>query len=280
MKIAHIVNPVIVLPSSDLYVAQPITFEAMRNAQEFAQRYQLDVDLYAAQYSEDQDLVPDYLIRTPNLETSILDFGIVNGTRKLPLIRDILDRLFVQANDADYFIYSNVDIAPMPFFYVCVKSLIEKGFDAFTINRRTVSKEYQDLSNLGGIYSDYGDKHPGHDCFVFHREKYPSYQLLNACIGAGGIGKILILNLICHAKKFQLFKDLHLTFHIGDDRSSSALNNPANLEYNLHNSSQLRGVIQHYREQNKLVDHRIIRKMIERLYPDQDIESFFTPSQY
>jgi len=36
LKIAHIVNPVKVDISSDLYFAQPITFETMRTAREIA----------------------------------------------------------------------------------------------------------------------------------------------------------------------------------------------------------------------------------------------------
>jgi len=36
IKIAHMVNPVLVKASSDLHIAQPITFESMRIAQQQA----------------------------------------------------------------------------------------------------------------------------------------------------------------------------------------------------------------------------------------------------
>ena len=48
-EIAHIINPFIVGKSSDLFVAQPLTFETMRIAKEFA-RDRADVTLFSAQY--------------------------------------------------------------------------------------------------------------------------------------------------------------------------------------------------------------------------------------
>jgi hypothetical protein len=49
---AHIINPVIVEPTSDLYVAQPVTFETMRIARDFATG-QVAVKLLTTQYPED-----------------------------------------------------------------------------------------------------------------------------------------------------------------------------------------------------------------------------------
>ena len=36
LKIAHIINPAKIKKTSDLYLAQPVTFETMRIAKEFA----------------------------------------------------------------------------------------------------------------------------------------------------------------------------------------------------------------------------------------------------
>ena len=69
------------------------------------------------------------------------------------------------------------------------------------------------------MYAEVGEPHPGHDCFVFKRSLFPKFKLGTACIGAGRFGKVLITNLICHSDKFKVFKDKHLTFHLGDDRS-------------------------------------------------------------
>ncbi len=68
----------------------------------------------------------------------MLDCGRFAVPRKLPLIKDILGRLY-DASDAEYFIYTNVNIGLMPNFYVAVNAIIESGYDAFVINRRTIS---------------------------------------------------------------------------------------------------------------------------------------------
>ena len=107
--LAHIVNPVAIGETSDLFVAQPITFESMRLAREFA-RGTVDVSLHTAQFAEDHAIIPDYLACTPDLTRSVLDCGNFQVKRKLPLIKDILGRLY-DASDAEYFIYTNVDIS-------------------------------------------------------------------------------------------------------------------------------------------------------------------------
>jgi len=86
-KIAHIINPVIVKESSDLFIAQPITFETMRIAQEFA-RGHVDVALYSAQYPEDRPIIPEWFQMTPDLDRSILNIGSFHAKRKLPLVKD------------------------------------------------------------------------------------------------------------------------------------------------------------------------------------------------
>jgi len=214
-KIAHIINPVSVGPSSDLFVAQPITFETMRIAREFA-RDQVEATFFSAQYPEDRALVPADFQMTPDLARSVLDLGNFQIRRKLPLLADILDRLY-EASDAEYFIYTNVDIALMPQFYAAVNAFIEKGYDAFVINRRTILSKYQSVSEIPLMYAEAGERHEGHDCFVFRREVYSKYKLGAVCIGAPMIGRVFIWNLACHAKQFKEFKKQHLTFHIGND---------------------------------------------------------------
>ncbi|NUO78601.1 hypothetical protein HUU05_00870 [candidate division KSB1 bacterium] len=216
-KIAHIVNPVVVDQASDLYVAQPITFETMKTAKKFAAG-EVAVDLLTAQFPEDRALVPDGFHLTPNLERSVLDFGVFQKKRKLPLLVDILDRLYA-ATDAEYCIYTNVDIAVQPHFYVAVNALIEKGYDAFVINRRTVEAVYSSPAEIPLMYAEVGEKHPGYDCFVFRRDVYPNYQLDRVCLGILWIDDILIWNLVCRAQNFSVFRKLHLTFHLGDSQT-------------------------------------------------------------
>jgi len=216
LKIAHIINPVTVDESSDLYAAQPIPFETMRTAREMA-RGKVDITFYSAQYPEDIGMVSNDFKPTKDLNRSILDLGEFKVKRKLPLLKDILDRVYESA-DADFLIYTNLDIALMPHFYLAVNRMIEQGYDAFVINRRTIPPHYKTIAEIPLMYAEIGEKHKGRDCFIFKRDMYPNFKLGNCCTGIIWNGRILLWNLIMYAKKFIELKGSHLTFHIGNDR--------------------------------------------------------------
>ena len=233
------INPVIVDKSSDLYIAQPITFETMQKAKKFAED-QVEVALLTAQYAEDRALIPDGFRLTPDLERSVLDLGSFQKKRKLPVLADILDRLYEVAADAEYLIYTNVDIAVLPYFYVTVNALIERGYDAFVINRRTVEAIYDSPAEIPLMYAEAGNKHPGFDCFVFKREVYPQYELGGVCLGIPWIDHVLIINLVCHARNFSVFRKLHATFHLGD---SQTWLKEKYADYYAHNKGEAREVL-------------------------------------
>ena len=67
LTIAHVVNPVAVPPSSDLHVAQPITFETMKGAREAAGP-DLEISFFSAQFPEDRVIVPSEFEMTEDLE--------------------------------------------------------------------------------------------------------------------------------------------------------------------------------------------------------------------
>lgn len=255
MRVAHIINPVLVDDTTDLKIAQPITFETMRMAKDFAKE-QVEVVQFAAVFPEDEKIVPDYLTKTKNLERSVLDINHFNEKRKLPLIKDILDNLYESSN-ADYFIYSNVDIALMPQFYIEVEKIIESGYDAFVINRRTISEKFTSIEQLPLMFKEGGGKHPGYDCFVFKRENYKKFRMGMACVGANWIGRVVISNVMAFAEKFKVFEDLHLTFHIGDNRSWKK---EKYLDYDRHNEIELLTILNHFlnnyqiNNRNKLFD--------------------------
>ena len=261
-RIAHIVNPVIVGEESDLLVAQPVTFASMVAAREFA-RGQVDVELYSAQYSGDRPLVPDDFRMTPDLERSVLDFGTFRVRRKLPLLKDILDRLY-DATEAEYLVYTNVDIGLMPHFYLAVDRLITSGYNAFVINRRSISATFTQPEEIPLMAAQVGEPHPGYDCFVFNRAAYPDYDLGTACIGSGRVGAILILNLIYHARRFKEFKDLHLTFHIGSD---TVHRSPKLADYFAHNENELKKVMKNLNVLANPLEHEVVQQMLRRHTP-------------
>lgn len=235
---AHIVNPLMVDDSSDLFVAQPITFETMRRAQAFAAPA-LDVTLYSAQFREDRSVVPTFIEQTPDLDRSVLDVGEFRVKRKLPLLRDILDRLY-EAADADYLIYTNMDIALQPEFYRAVNELVETGCDALVINRRTIPAGYTAVEELDDMYAHPGVAHRGWDCFIFPRDSYPEFELYNVCLGASRVGLALLANLAALTPGFKELRDEHLTFHIGDARSWLR---KEYADYDAHNTSELMRIL-------------------------------------
>ncbi len=213
--LAHIVEPVIVDSTSDLVVAQPITFETMHKAKEFANG-KVNVELLAIQFHDEVQIpLPASFIRTRNLTRSIIDIHTFRKLKKLALIKDILDALY-ETTSADYMIYTNVDIALMPSFYSALDRIIRMGYDAFVINRRTISDSFSSIEQIPQMYAEIGQSHKGYDCFVFKRELYPKFKLGDICIGTAWIGRALLANMVAYSERFKEFRDLHLTFHIGD----------------------------------------------------------------
>jgi hypothetical protein len=212
-KIAHIINPVKAPKGSELDIVQPITFETMRLAKSFTQA-EIEVELFTTCYSEDHSIIPDFFIKTKDLDKSIRDIDAYASKKKLPFIKDILGRLF-DATDAQWLIYTNADICLMPQFYMAVNGMIAEGHDAILINRRRISKRYNSIAQLAEMYSDIGGSHPGYDCFVFHRSLLDRFLLDGICIGVPFIEVSLLHNLIAFASNLKHVDDMHLTFHIG-----------------------------------------------------------------
>lgn len=257
MKLIHIINPVKVAPTSDLYIAQPITFESFKIAKTHSEN--LKIIQCTAQYLEDEDIIPNSFLKTKNLKRSVIDVGVKGLKRKLPLIKDILRRGYGISRKGDYIIYSNVDIALKPHFYNWVETQINQGHDAFIINRRTISSKYTNPLELPLMFEEKGEKHPGYDCFVFKRELYKKMLLRNVCIGAVYIGLVLFLNMKLLAKNFKEFGDEHLTFHIGNDQ---VWRSPDNNPYANHNKAEFEKIKSKLSEK---FNH--VNKVLESAFP-------------
>jgi hypothetical protein len=213
LHIAHLINPVRFPGEAALADTQLLTFESMRVAAAHA-KPDVHIELITGQYAEDHPIIPDYFHRTADLERSAADLHPFTTPRKLPLLRDLLDRLFA-ATSAPYLIYTNVDIILHPSFYREVGARIASGLDAFIINRRRIPDQYRAVANLPSIYALEGAPHPGFDCFVFHRSLYRQFELANVCIGVPFVEMAFSQNLFCHARRAVLFEHDFLTFHVG-----------------------------------------------------------------
>lgn len=213
IKLAHIVNPVNAPVGSELYMVQPVTFESIRRAKEFA-GMGIEVELYAVGYEEDRPVIPDLFEKLDDLDRSLLDYSVFTKKKKLPLIGDILRKLY-DNTDSEWLIYTNADICLMPQFYSAVAAMIAEGHDAILITRRRISKQYTAVDQLPMMYSELGGSHPGYDCFVFHRSLLDRFILDHICIGVPFIEVAMLHNFIAFAKNLKHADGLHLTFHIG-----------------------------------------------------------------
>ncbi len=232
-SLTHIINPVAADAVSRFYFIQQVTYQTMQVAQNFAIPA-VDVSFCTVQFAEDRRMIPNRFNPVPNLVRSVQDVGTFRKKRKLPILKDILDSAYTHCH-TDYFIYTNVDIGLMPQFYRAVAMYIQKGYDAFTINRRTIRYDYQNVAEIPLMYADLGEPHRGWDCFVFRRDIVPHFRLGTACIGAPLVGLVLIANLMAFSNNFRQFTREHLTFHLGDDR---AWHGRAYADYAKHNKCQ------------------------------------------
>ena len=273
MKFAHIINPVKVSESSDLFVAQPVTFRSMLAAKQFV-KGRIDVELQAVCFDEDSDLIPDYFIGLPVLERSVLDIGNFGKQRKLPLLKDILNSA-VYNTDADYIIYTNVDIGLQPFFYEQVEQYL-KQYDALVINRRTIAKCDDSSKPLSYFFLQRGKEHPGFDCFIFKWKSYSQYQLSDACIGANWIGRILICNLLCFAQNPFIERNAFLTFHLGDDRSWKTVEN---IDYDEHNERQLVDLMKHIKRLGRIDSHDLLQRTYQEFVLKTQDPDFTRPKR-
>lgn len=254
LRIAHIVKPMAAKPGSEHAIAQPITLETMRRAKAAAKDV-VEVEHWATGFPDEQSVIPSDFQATTPLRRSACDIGTFRIPRPLPVFRDVLERLY-DASQAEYFIYTNVDIGLQPHFYTEVARLIGSGYDAFTINRRTLPNHYSSTEQIPAMYAELGKPHPGYDCFVFRRDAYTSFILGDVCLGCGHVDLPLVCSMIAAARKFCDITDAHLTFHIGDSRTWW---NWKYRDYIIHNDMQakhaLLAQLRRYASEDKIRPH-------------------------
>jgi len=238
IKIAHVINPFKCNEDnpSYLYYAQPITFVSMLNAQNEAKKEGIDIKLYAVNYPEDQQIIPNYFIKLPYLKKSTLtEFPKIAGKRKLPIIQEIFNSI-LENSDADYIIFTNSDIGVQKNFYKKIYNYIQKDkLKSFIINRRDNIPKFKNgvrltEKNLNIIYNEKGVKHPGKDCFVMERNILKKINMNSMFTGYPPWGNTLTNSLKNIDNKMKLFTEEYLTFHLGSDRVWNKNKNPLNLK--------------------------------------------------
>jgi len=225
IKIGHLINPFKCAEDnpSYLYYAQPVTFKSMYNAQLEAHKVGIDIKLYTVNYPEDDEIIPEYFIKLPHLKRSTMtEFPKISNNRKLPIIQEMFDSI-LENTDVDYIIFTNSDIGVQKNFYIKVNKLItQKNFKSFIINRRDDIPKFKDgkrltEKNLDIIYNEKGIKHPGKDCFIMDRKILEKIDMNLMFTGFPPWGHTLYNRMKQIHQNVYVYKNAHLTFHLGSD---------------------------------------------------------------
>jgi len=226
LSIAHIINVTEITEakkSSYLHVAQPVTMQSMADAKESTSD-DIEVELWCVtNVGEEVDVHPAFN-KAPSIDGYAHDhisaLQEVEKKKPLPRLADIIEALYATSN-AEYFVYTNVDIGLFPDFYNDIARRIKSGLTSFCINRRTVEKEFNGdvigTDNYQRVFDMPSERHPGIDCFVFKRSVVPQLDLGNVFVGFPPIGQVLKTQIEKHSRNFDWLKDEHLTFHLGAD---------------------------------------------------------------
>ena len=244
----HLVNP-FHSPGGDCDDrTQALTYETMRRARNFAA--DLPVHLAAVVAETERDCVPEGFDLAGTLNRTIDRIARLEHPRPLPLLFDILAEgcryaagLAGQQGDAPedvFVIYSNADICLMPHFYRSVASLVAHGFDAMTINRRTIPDHLREPGSLSRMYAEFGESHPGYDCFVFPLAHFDRFVRSDAFIGGDFVARNLLYNMVAASTNMLMLRQAHLTFHVGNEKQWQ---DPRYKDYRDFNMRQAIGII-------------------------------------
>ncbi|MCY4419276.1 MAG: hypothetical protein OXB93_05455 [Cytophagales bacterium] len=214
MRLVHILNPVSLSKDQELYHTQAFVFESLRRSRDHYTGSGR-ITHVSVHYEEDRPFIPKFFHQRPPLKHSIQDLlPKVGGGKKLPLLREVLER--GTEIKSDYYLYTNADIILQPHFYDFIFRKIEEGYDGLIINRRRIpffiDKTLDELCHYALIK---GKSHPGFDCFLMSRDLLPLFELSVICLGIPFIGVTLAHNLFAFSKRLGYYDRENLTFHLG-----------------------------------------------------------------
>ncbi len=239
-RFLHLVNPYSCGAGSEADRTQRLTFATMSQARELAED-RVAVAVRAVCFPEEERYARQFFEDVRFLNRSVLDVAQFRVPRKLPLLFDVLAA--AAAGPADYCIFTNVDICLVPWFYQFVAALVDLGFDAVTVNRRTL-RHYSWEQGLGPLHLvEMGELHPGFDCFIFAADLVRQLQRTDSCIGAGWVMRSLLYNLVAASRNMLMLTDCHATYHLGRDE---AWNRPELQDYIDFNMRQAQAVLNHH----------------------------------
>ena len=215
MRLLHVVNPVgEKLPQAVLVAAQRLSFQSQYIASE-ASFKGLQLEWMAVLDKRDANCVlPPFYTHRHFLRRYVGDMTEAILPRRLPLIGDIMQAALEV--EADFYLYTNIDICLQPHFYAFLLPYLQRGYQGLIINRRRIPKYFDwPYEALSAYSSRYGRSHPGYDCFVCSRLVAERLFFSTICVGIPFIGVSFAHNLFAHARPWRLFENEDLTFHLG-----------------------------------------------------------------
>jgi len=274
----HIINPFPCPENSEHGIASKITYESLRIAVEEAQKHGIQVEVNAVVLPGDEIAIKAPAKLAGHLGRTVQDIHPLSPKRPFPLIVDIL-RTGAESSECDYLIFTNMDIAVQPDFYVQLHEIVAKRFEPgtpFTVYRRNISSHYNSVEQLPEMYRQPGQVAYGYDCFVFPKSYVAQLDLGSCCIGAAHFDYLLFIALdAVSGFRVKRINDLPLTFHIGNDIAWSS-----QINYIEHNLAESLAAIQRMRRRfeipknsnfarmehshflpNARIDSRLLRKL-------------------
>lgn len=274
----HIINPFPCPEGSEHGIASAVTYESLRIATEIARQNGIQVDVKAVVLPGDESAIKAPASLAGLLDRTVQDIRLIEPKRLYPMIADIL-RIGADSTQCDYLIFTNMDIAVQPDFYIQLIEVIEKRFEPntpFTVYRRNIPNHYYSILQLPEMCKEPGQLAYGYDCFVFPRSLTSELDLGNTCIGAAHFDYLLFIALdAASGFRVKRINDLPLTFHIGNDIAWSS-----QINYIEHNLAESVAAIRRMRERyaipedsnfahmdssyfkpNARIDSRLLRKL-------------------
>ncbi len=212
MKIIHLINPFASAANSENDITQKLTFASVEAAKAAFSRKGA-VEVYFTKFENEQIDTPADFLSAPLLRQSVKDKPEFSTLKQLPFIAELFS--IFNTLEADYFIYTNIDIALKPEFYNFVFDEIKKGYDTLIINRRRIPYKPYTAADLPLLYKLKGKTHPGFDCFVFKSGMQKRFEMEDICVGIPFVEATVAHNLFCFANNPKLFPNEDVTFHLG-----------------------------------------------------------------
>lgn len=245
VSFCHLINPFPCPEDSEHGIASRITYASLRIAADEAAKRGIQVEINAVVLPGDEIAIKPPAKFAGHLHGTVLDIHPMTPRRPFPLIADIL-LTGAGSSNCDYLIFTNMDIAVQPDFYVQLLEIIEKRFEPgtpFTVYRRNIPSHYNRIDELPEMYRQTGQIAYGYDCFVFPKSYVSQLDLGHCCIGAAHFDYLLFIALdVASGFLTQRVNDMPLTFHIGNDIAWSS-----QIDYIEHNLTESLAAIQRMR---------------------------------